>query len=242
MSTLIKVIKTDAVSNVGRFVMPEVGVATLQAGTLNFSYPRMDVPAANVEVKPAYQPGNDEAIAEAQAMAEQIIADAENQAEMIRQAAEEKGLREARVQLSLEVAEQAAELRQKLAETIETISGLYGDIASRAENEIVELALEISKKIVQREVTIDREIALTLVRVALGRLHNRAVATVHLHPEDLAYINSHRDKLNFHGSIELVEDRSIGLGGCLVRTEMGDIDARISEQFDEISRGLLGVS
>jgi len=88
-------------------------------------------------------------------------------------------------------------------------------------------------------VTIDREIALTLVKVSLGKLHNRSIAEVHLNPEDYAFVQAHLEKLDFRGSLELVEDRSISVGGCLIHTETGEIDARIKSQFDEIAYGLL---
>ena len=121
------------------------------------------------------------------------------------------------------------------------IVGLQAKSQTAVGNELVELALDIAKKIVGREVTIDREIALTLVKVSLEKLHNRARAQVHLHPEDFAYVESHREKLDFHGSLEIIEDRSISVGGCLIHTETGDIDARIESQFDEIAHGLLEV-
>ena len=105
----------------------------------------------------------------------------------------------------------------------------------------VELALEIAKKVVGREVSLDREIALTLVKVSLKRLNSRAAAQVHLSPDDFAFVDAHREKLDFHGSLEIIEDRSVSPGGCLVRTDTGDIDARIESQFDEISHGLIGV-
>jgi flagellar assembly protein FliH len=41
--------------------------------------------------------------------------------------------------------------------------------------------------------------------------------------------------------VELVEDRSIGLGGCIVQSEMGEIDARIEQQFAEIEQEFLSV-
>jgi len=172
----------------------------------------------------------------------------EEAAKIIASATENKGMElisaekteeELRAQLDSTVADRVADIRDRLTETIDQISGLTDEIRSRAENDLVVLAMQIAKKIVGREVTIDREIALTLVKVSLSKLHNRSVAKVHLNPEDLAFVDAHRDACDFRGALELVEDRSISVGGCLVHTETGDIDARIESQFDEIARGLL---
>jgi flagellar assembly protein FliH len=60
-----------------------------------------------------------------------------------------------------------------------------------------------------------------------------------LHPDDFAYISAHKERLEAGHALELVEDRSIGRGGCLVHTEVGDVDTRIEQQFAEIERAFL---
>jgi len=179
-----------------------------------------------------------EIIRNAREEAARIIADAKEASADLRQAVEEKTDLEVKAMIETAVNERVAEIRGRLTETIEHISALADDITSQAETDLVQLAMQIAKKIVRREVTIDREIAFTLVKVSLNKLHNRSVATVHLNPEDLAFVEAHREACEFRGSLELVEDRSISVGGCLVHTETGDIDARIESQFDEIARGL----
>lgn len=237
----IKFFKNQPDLRVARFVMPEVGERSEQ-GTSSFSYPVATVQSpVQQEAAFFHDPvADEETISAAQEEAAQIVAQAEAQAEMIAAAARDKGLAEARAQASLEVDAAVADLREQMSATIAEISNLYDVIAAQAENDLLRLALDIAKKVVQREVTMDREIALTLARITLERLHSRAVAAVHLNPEDFSYVSNNRDKLNFHGALEIVEDASVGLGGCLVRTEMGETDARLEHQFDEISRGLLG--
>lgn len=172
--------------------------------------------------------------------AAQIVANAEAQSAAIEQAARDRARAEVRAELEIESQTQIADLREQLAATIAEISNVKETVAAQAETELVELALEIAKKIVGREVTFDREIAFTLVKVSLSRLQTHAAARVHLHPEDFAFVQAQRERLNYHGALEIIEDRSIDLGGCLVKTETGDIDARIDSQFEEIAHGLLG--
>lgn len=238
-----KLFKSQSQAAFARFVLPELGADGAPAhGVTHFSFPSFgSEPPAAVETgfqQPAPQPLANLSHAEAQAA--QIIREAEENASLIEQAAHDRGLSQAEAKISAQVAAQVADLREQLAATIAEVANLYGAIAAQAERELVELALEIAKKVVHREVTIDREVALTLARVTLERLDSRAVAALHLHPEDCAYVSANLEKLDFHGAIELVEDRSITAGGCLVRTQNGDIDARIDQLFDEISRGMLG--
>jgi flagellar biosynthesis/type III secretory pathway protein FliH len=178
---------------------------------------------------------------DARAEAARIIAEAQEQAAEIERQAYEKGVEEGRLSLSAEISEAIEPMREKFAATLDELTNLRESIAVYSEQELVRLAIEIAKKVVHRQVALDSEIALTLARVTLGRLHNRAIAKVHLHPEDYAYVVMHRERLGGGGSVELIEDKSITRGGCLVETEMGDIDARIEQQFAEIERGLMSL-
>ena len=133
-----------------------------------------------------------------------------------------------------------ADLRGQLTASLNELASLKVDMAARAEKDLVRLALAIAHKVVQREVRVDHEIALTLTRVALARVHSRAGAVVRLHPDDYTYVSAHRAKLNSEAAIEIVEDRNVGPGGCIVQSEMGEIDARIEQQFAEIEQDFLG--
>src|SRR4029434_4121362 len=98
------------------------------------------------------------------------------------------------------------DLRTQLTQSLDDLGRLKAEIAARTEGDLVRLALEIAKKVVHREVKVDHEVALTLARVALARLHSRAVATVRLHPDDYAYVISHRERLGCDRAVEIVED------------------------------------
>jgi flagellar assembly protein FliH len=250
MSTLARIVKKHAGFSFAPFAVPEIGEGKgLFEDDSTFTFPSFDLLDAleqptqsdGESVEDAADMSAEDIVAHAREEAAQIIERAEGDREAIEQAAREKGMQFAENAIEAEVEIQMKELRLQLTQTIEQIAGLNAEITAGAESELVELAIEIAQKIVAREVTIDREIALTLVKVSLKRLNSRTIARVHLNPEDFAFVQSHREKLDFHGSLEFVEDRSISGGGCLIRTDTGDIDARIESQFDEIAHGLLGI-
>lgn len=248
---LAKVVKSSAVPEFAPFAFPELNAAGAPADSFNqFVLPDLSglAPidaAAHISEAPSFETGIDQPVQvddileDARQEAARIIAQAEENAAHLALAAQEKAVQEVQEQFDAQLAAQAEDLRRELAQTIEQVNDLAADISSRHEKDLVELALQIAKKIVGREVTIDREVAFTLVKVSLGKLHNRAVAEVHLNPEDFDFVQSHREKLDFRGSLDLVEDKSISIGGCLIHTETGDIDARIESQFEEIAHGLM---
>ena len=183
----------------------------------------------------------DDILQKAEQQAARIVSQAEENYELIEQAARDKAMTQAQTVIETAVAERIEEVRENFSRTIREIESLRDEISARVEHDVVELAIEIAKKIVGREVMFDREIALTLVKVSLKKINSRAPrAQIHLHPEDYTYIESRREQIDFRGSLELIEDRSISPGGCLIHTETGEVDARIESQFEEIAYGLLG--
>jgi flagellar assembly protein FliH len=124
---------------------------------------------------------------------------------------------------------------------LDDLANLRKQIFTASEREVIKLSLEIARKVVKREVTIDEEVILALVKVALNRLGEESVMTIRVSPRDyqsiLRYSNSQGKTSPLHAGITLVEDAMISRGGCLVETEAGIIDARIEEQFREIEKG-----
>jgi flagellar assembly protein FliH len=245
-SMLAKVLKASAAAGampLSISVLGGNGHQSHSGGVRELVIPELE-PFERVEPPPVHFEPQEDMSAEdllrmAQAEAARIIAQAEENAAIIEQIASDKAVHKVKAELEAETSGKFADLRLQLANTIAEVGSLAPEMAANIEHELVELAIQIAKKVVAREVTIDREIALTLVKVSLAKLHNRSVAEIHLNPEDYSFVKNQLDKLDFRGKIDLVEDRSISVGGCLIHTETGDIDARIESQFDEISHGLL---
>ena len=130
---------------------------------------------------------------------------------------------------------------KQYAQTLEELKGLRRNLLTGSEREVVRLSLEVARKVVKREVCVDEELILALVKVALSRLADQSVMTVRVNPKDCQSIlhfresPGHRD--SWHDGIKLVEDPLITRGGCLIETDSGVIDARVEEQFREIEKG-----
>jgi flagellar assembly protein FliH len=140
-----------------------------------------------------------------------------------------------------EIAERKVEaMMRRYADTIQEISGLKPSFYAQAERDVVKLALEVAKKIVHREVQVDREIIQTLVKVALSHVAVKSAVRIRLHPADYSFMLEKRAASLRPGEgdreLVLVSDKAIERGGCLIETECGDIDARIEEEFREVER------
>ncbi len=130
-------------------------------------------------------------------------------------------------------------LRCQFAQRLDELARLRDQLFQQYETELIQLALAIARKIVQREVTVDREIVLAIAKVALSRLSDHTAARIHVHPFDYQYLVNNKSAFltGKQGAIDIIEDRSITRGGCLIETDVGEVDARIEEQFKEIDAG-----
>lgn len=125
---------------------------------------------------------------------------------------------------------------RRLAETIDELGNLRRTAIHQMEVQVVRLALEIARRIVHREVSVDRHLAEAMVRVALDRLGATGPITIRLHPDDVAVVSEHVHRGD--GSVTLVADSNVSRGGCLVETDVGFVDATIEAQFGELSAAL----
>jgi flagellar biosynthesis/type III secretory pathway protein FliH len=137
----------------------------------------------------------------------------------------------------MEIAERKMEVvMRRYADAILEVNKLRSSLYVQVEHEVVKLAIAVAKKIVHREIQVDRDIIQTLVRVALSHVAEKSSVTIHLNPTDYNYLLELRAELSQSEGrdIALLSDKSIERGGCLIQTDCGDIDARVQEEFREV--------
>lgn len=139
-------------------------------------------------------------------------------------------------------AERAEAMLRRLASTIDELTTLRRTMINQTERQLVQLALAVARRIVQREVTVDQDLVLTIARVALDRLGDSTTATIRLNPEDYRVVVAHHGDAWAGVRVRVLADDGVTRGGCKVESDIGFIDATVEAQFEQISRELLGGS
>jgi flagellar assembly protein FliH len=129
---------------------------------------------------------------------------------------------------------------RRLAETLGELTALRATMIRQTENQLVELALAVARRVVHREIALDRDLLIAIARVALDRLGESAQVTVRLHPEEFAATAAAQVSESSASGITFVADARVGRGGCRVESDMGMIEAGVDAQIQEIARALLG--
>ena len=111
-------------------------------------------------------------------------------------------------------------------------------LQTQIEKEVVELALQIGRKVIGQELQTNRSAVAAIVREALKRVEDPEKICIRMNPADIQHLERAKIDIDCPGThgdcIRYQEDRSIEIGGCLVQTEYGEIDARIEEQLRAI--------
>jgi len=137
------------------------------------------------------------------------------------------GLEEARAMLEPATA--------ALAEAVRSVAEQGDDFLLAAERAAVDLALQLAEKIVGAAIEADPEAVLGVIAGALRRATVRDHLVLEVNPADFELVHDLADELAARvGGIrrlDVIAERRVSRGGCVVRTEDGEIDARIEEQL-----------
>jgi flagellar assembly protein FliH len=127
---------------------------------------------------------------------------------------------------------------RRLKETLEELTTLRAEMLHRSERQLVQLALAIAKRVVQREVSLDRAVLVGMARAAIDRLGDHAQATIRLHPDDYAQVAPGLKQTD-DAHVRVEPDPLVSRGSCLVQSDFGFMDVTPEAQFEELARTLL---
>ena len=133
------------------------------------------------------------------------------------------------------------EMFSRLAAAIEEIAGYRKRFRQQAEEDLVQLAFAISRRVLRRELSSDPEAILGLVRTALDKLAASEFTRVRVHPADAGTVRQHLERLRPASQIEVMADAALAPGGVLFETPKGTLDASVETQLSEIERGFTDI-
>jgi flagellar assembly protein FliH len=128
---------------------------------------------------------------------------------------------------------------KQLAETIAAVAGTRADTIRRAEVDTVKLAIEIARRVVHRELTVDGSALESLIRAALEKLQAQEIHRVRIHPDQERTLKACLEESGRGQSVSVVSDPLQARGGAVFEISRGSLDASVETQLAEIERGLI---
>jgi flagellar assembly protein FliH len=132
-------------------------------------------------------------------------------------------------------------MRQKLARSIEELTGARLRARREAEQDVVALALAVARRILHRELTVAPEALLGVVKAALDKIDAREVHQVRVSLPDAALLRQFFEQMGPPQRMEVIADAALGPGSVLIESARGVLDASVDTQLAEIERGFADI-
>jgi flagellar assembly protein FliH len=119
---------------------------------------------------------------------------------------------------------------------IAKLAEVQKSLVEAMEEQTVRMALEISRKIIQRELTIDPDLVAALASVALKRVLNHQSITLRVSRQDVDHVRAAVAAVN--GAVTVRDDATLERGDFIIDTAQTHLDGRVASQIETIGRVL----
>ena len=157
---------------------------------------------------------------------------------------EAKSIKEAAVKEGYDIGlKEAKEDIEKVKEALSAFFGAKQAVYEEIAPDILEIGLEIAKKIIKKEITQDPHILLENIKdIMKGLSKEETKITIKVNPSQVAMLKQDTADVSANLGIEakiiIIPDETIMEGGCILTTTNGVIDATIESQLAIISEVL----
>ena len=178
--------------------------------------------------------------------AEKMIKEAELKVSEIEHEAYKKGYDAGREEGYKEGQAEVMRLIDRLGTIVSTAVDIRDDIIRSSEKLMTEMILMIARKVIKDEIVERREVVINNIKEAIKRVKDRDRIDIRVNFADLDMTTAHKDELiklmESLKKVNIYEDSRVERGGCIIETDVGAIDARISTQLDTIEEAIRNTS
>lgn len=199
------------------------------------------------EIAPELELTPEMVMEQAQEEARQILAEAKTKAEQMKEASRREGF-DLGMKEALEAAQrEMAQEREEIAALREAAEEEYSKRIWESEGEILKLACEIAEEIIRTSLSVQSDSWLRMVREAVAKVAGANELILKVSPDDAVLLHENlgqiREVLTESSPIRVESDSSMRPGDLWVESNIGQVDARITQQlqviFNELRAGMV---
>jgi flagellar assembly protein FliH len=198
------------------------------------------------EIKRTAESEAERIIAGAKQKAEDIAVSAQTAFEDDRKKAETEGREAGREAGFAEGRAEVLRLVERTHTVLERAQNKRTEILEETEQQVIDLVLLIARKVIKTVSESQRTVVVSNVVQALRKLKTSGNVLIRVNLADVKLTTEHiKDFVKIaEGAkgIQVVEDSTVDPGGCVIETDFGEINARISSQLAELEDKILAMS
>lgn len=135
------------------------------------------------------------------------------------------------------------EATQALASALEEIGRLRKSILANSTDDMLRLVLVLSEQVIRSELKTDSEIIVRIIQQALHSAIKSDAFHIKVNPDDFELVNERKPlflaSISGMKNITFEADPEVARGGCLVESDLGQVDATLEVRLNEIREQLL---
>ena len=187
-----------------------------------------------------------EIVKKAQEEASRIVEDAKIEQENLKKNGYSEGYTKGEEEGYNEGKAEVDRLIERIHKIFEGVMSRREEILSETEQQIVELVILMTRKVVKIISENQKSVVMANVLQALKKVKGRGDVNIRVNLSDMKLTHEHvqdfiKQVENIKG-ITVLEDSTVDKGGCVVETDFGAIDARIQSQLSELETAILEIS
>lgn len=161
----------------------------------------------------------------------------EEQIGLARQQGVQEGLRRAEAAAQQRLDARIGEINAQLAASLAELAALRPVLRRQAEAQVVDLALHVARRILNRALAMDPDALTGLVSAAISRIDARELLEIRVSAIHHAAVKAAIDKMGIPGQVQVIADPRLEPGAVIIDSGRGRLDASVSTQLAEIERG-----
>lgn len=165
--------------------------------------------------------------------AAKIVAEAREEAARLKKEAYEKGFSDGEKEGKAAGQQQYENLLGRFDGALQTLHDQRREVLNKYEEEVLSLIKAMVERLVNHEVSVNPRVIKACFLKAMEFVVENSGVQVHLHTEDFNRIKEasleNPALLSGKGRVQLVDDPNISQGGCLLKTDFGEIDSTLEK-------------
>jgi flagellar biosynthesis/type III secretory pathway protein FliH len=125
------------------------------------------------------------------------------------------------------------------------LASLKAELSKRTERDATQAALLVAGQLLGSALSGEPDKIVLLLKPHLARMRRAQRIALRLHPDDATWLQEHpqaltelREQYTLASSLELRSDPDITRGGCVVESNIGELDARVETRLSLLAAAL----
>ena len=114
------------------------------------------------------------------------------------------------------------------------------ELSPHIENGLLQFAVGVAEQIVRKEIKTDRTVVLNTIREGIKNISGVEKITIRIHPSHKIIVQKNKTSIQSISEslrdIRIETDDTIEPGGCIIESDIGNVDARVATQLEQVKK------